>query len=63
MAQKVATRDNLPWPNCDSDSKADNRRQAFINNDTRRNQIQMGDMGPPCHLAGPHLIEAKNQFV
>ena len=54
MAQKVATarkneittRDNLPRPNCDSDGKADNKQQAFINTDTRRFKIQMGDMGP-----------------
>ena len=41
------TRDNLPWPNCDSDGKADNKRQALINTDMRRFKIQMGDMGPP----------------
>ena len=41
-------------PNCDSDGKADNKRQAFINTDTRRFKIQMGDMGPPPPpLAGP----------
>jgi len=33
---EIATRDNLPRPNCDSDGKADNKRQAFINTDTRR---------------------------
>ena len=43
----MATRDNLPRPNCDSDGKADNKRQAFINTDTRRFKIQTGDMGPP----------------
>ena len=47
----MATRDNLPRPNCDSDCKADNKGQAFINTDTRRFKIQMDDMGPP--LAGP----------
>ena len=54
MAEKVATdrkmklrRDNLPLPNCDSDGKADNKQQAFINTDTRRFKIQTGDMGPP----------------
>ena len=26
---------------------ADNKRQAFINTDTRRFKIQTGDMGPP----------------
>ena len=31
---EIATRDNLPRPNCDSDSKADNKRQAFIYTDT-----------------------------
>ena len=31
---EFATRDNLPWPNCDSDGKADNKQQAFINTDT-----------------------------
>ena len=41
------TRDNLPRPNCDSDGKADNKRQAFINTDTRRFKIQMGYMDPP----------------
>ena len=41
------TRDNLPRPNCDSDGKADNKRQAFIHTDTRRFKIQMGYMGPP----------------
>ena len=52
MAQKVATarkmtRDNLPRPNCDSDGKADNKRQAFMNTDTRRFKIQIGNMDPP----------------
>ena len=37
----------LPRPNCNSDGKADNKQQAFINTDTRRFKIQMGDMGPP----------------
>ena len=41
---ETATRDNLPWQNCDSDSKAnpnpDNKRQAFLNTDTRRFKIQ-----------------------
>ena len=41
------TRDNLPLPNCDSDSKADNKRQAFINTDMRRFKIPTGDKGPP----------------
>ena len=41
------TRDNLPRPNCDRDGKADNKRQAFINTDTRRFKIQMADMDPP----------------
>ena len=43
----MVTRDNLPQPNCNSDGKADNKRQAFINTDTRHFKIQMGDMGPP----------------
>ena len=49
------TRDNLPWPNCNRDGKADNKRQAFINTDTRRfKNIQTGNMGPPPPpLAGP----------
>ena len=54
MAQKVATackmklqRDNLPRPNCDSGGKANNKRQAFINTNTRRFKIQTGDMPPP----------------
>ena len=41
------TRDNLPQPNWDSDGKADNKQQAFINTDTIRFTIQTGDMGPP----------------
>ena len=62
MAQKVATarkneivtRDNLPRPNCNSDGKADNKQQAFINTDTRHFRIQTGDVGPPpTPLAGP----------
>ena len=53
MKNEIATRDNLPWPNCDSDGKADNKGQAFINTDRRRFKIQ-GDMGPPPPpLAGP----------
>ena len=54
MAQKVATarkmksqQENLPRPNCDSDGKANNKQQAFINTDTRSFKIQMGNMGPP----------------
>ena len=54
MAQKVATArkmksrwDNLLRPNCDSDGKTDNKRQAFINTDMRRFKIQTGDMDPP----------------
>ena len=50
---EIATKDNPPQPNCDSDGKADNKRQAFINTDTRRFKIQMGDMGTPAPLAGP----------
>ena len=65
MAQKVATaqkgeiatRDNLPPPNCDSHGKADNKRQAFINADTRCFKIQTGDLGPPPPLAGPRNNE------
>ena len=65
MAQKVATaqkgeiatRDNLPRPNCDSLGKADNKRQAFINADTRCFKIQTGDMGPPRPLARPRNNE------
>ena len=64
MAQKVAkaqkgeiaTRDNLPRPNCDSHGKADNKRQAFINADTRCFKIQTGDLGPPPP-AGPRNNE------
>ena len=61
MAQKVATArkmktrqetTSLPWPNCVSDGKAHNKRQVFINTDTRRFKIQTGDMGPPF-LTGP----------
>ena len=59
MAQKVATarkmksrRDSFLRPNCDSDGKADNKRQAFINTDTRRFKFQMGDMGPPPPTPG-----------
>ena len=77
MAQKVATaykmksrRDNLPRPNCDGDGKADNKRQAFINSDTRRFKIQMGDMDPPPPLAGPlrtsmccACIQDRNNFA
>ena len=44
---EIATRDNLPRANCDSDDKADNKRQAFLNTDTRRFKILTGDMGPP----------------
>ena len=44
---EIATRDNLSRPKCDSDGKAENKRQAFINTDTRRFKIQTGDMGPP----------------
>ena len=54
MAQKVATarkmksqQENLPRPNCDSDGKANTKRQAFISTDTRSFKIQTGDMGPP----------------
>ena len=47
----MATRDNLPRPNCDSDGKADNKRQAFINTDMRRFKIQTGDMDPPPRRA------------
>ena len=56
LEQKVATackmksqRDNLPRPNCDSDGKADNKRQAFINTDTRHFKIHTGNMWPPWH--------------
>ena len=56
------TRDNLPLPNCDSDSKADNKRQAFINTDMRRFKIPTGDKGPPP-LAGPQqTIQRKKQY-
>ena len=44
---EIATRDNLPRANCDSDDKADNKRQAFLNTDTRRFKTLTGDMGPP----------------
>ena len=41
---EIASRDNLPRPNCDSEGKADNKRQAFINTNTRCFKIQTGDM-------------------
>ena len=44
---EIATRDNLPRPNWDSDGKADNKQQAVINTDTKRFKIQSGDMGHP----------------
>ena len=66
MTQKVATvckmksqRDNLPLPNCDSDIKADNKFQAFINTDTRRFKIQTGDMGLPPPPPPPTLPGSK----
>ena len=46
------TRDKPPRPNCDSDGKADNKRQAFINTDTSCFKIQMGDMAPPSPPPG-----------
>ena len=52
VLNEIMTRDNLPRPNCDSDGKVDNKRQALINTHRRRFKIQMGDMGPPP-LAGP----------
>ena len=55
---EIVTRDNLPRPNCDSDGKADNKRQAFIITDTRRFKIQTGDMPPPPLLAGPPIINS-----
>ena len=46
---------------------ADNKRQAFINTDTRRFKIQTGDMGPPPpSLAGPlktfHQVHVNIEF-
>ena len=63
MAQKVATarkmksqQENLPRPNCDSDGKANNKRQAFISTDTRSFKIQTGDLaGPLLWLKQPIL--------
>ena len=46
-------------PNCDSDGKADNKRQAFINTNTRRFKIQMGDMGPPSPGRASLVYEQK----
>ena len=46
VENEIATTDNLLWPNCDSDGKADNKQQAFINTTTRHFKIQTGDMGP-----------------
>ena len=43
----MATRDNLPWPNCNSDGKAENKRQTFINTDTRHFKIQTATWDPP----------------
>ena len=78
MTQKVATvrkmkarqeTINLPQPNCDSDNKADNKRQAFINTNTRDVlKFRLASWEPPlagpwrcirpcsfdCHLASPH---------
>ena len=54
---EIATRDNLPRPNCDSDGKADNKRQAFINTNTRHFIIQMGDMGPSPGRASIKAME------
>ena len=54
---EIATRDNLPWPNCDSDGKADNKRQAFINTNMRHFIIQMGDMGPSPGRASIKAME------
>ena len=50
----IATRGNLSRPNCESDGKADNKRQAFINTDMRRFKIQTGDKASPPPPAGPH---------
>ena len=63
MAQKVAARkmkSRQQRPNCDSDGKADNKRQAFINTDTSRYKIQMGDMGPA--LAGRASFHSYHAF-
>ena len=70
MAQKVliardeiVTRDNLPRPNCNSDGKANNKRQAFINTDTRHFKIQMGVMGPPPRWQGLVYYRVIRNFV
>ena len=56
-SNEIATRDNLPRPNCD------NKRQALITTDTRRFKIQTGNMGPPF-LAGPlYIIVTKVYYV
>ena len=49
----ATTRDNLPQPNCNSDGKADNKRQAFIDTDTRRFKFRTGDIGPPGRASLP----------
>ena len=57
MVQKVATAHKMKsWQETTSlsqistDGKADNKRQALINTDTRRFKIQTGDMDPPPPL-------------
>ena len=64
MAKKVATarkmksrqETHLPQPNCDSDGKADNKQQAFINTDTRRFKIQTATWDPPPGRALTFLV-------
>ena len=57
MAQKVVTARKMK--SRQETTSSDNKRQAFINTDTRRFKIQTGDMGPPPPppLEGP-LVKA-----
>ena len=43
----MATRDNLPRPNCNNDGKADNKWQGFINIDKRVLKFRQATRDPP----------------
>ena len=70
MAQKVATARKMKLRQGTTSlgqiATADNKRQAFINTDTRRFKIQTGDMGPPPSPAGPlktfHQVHVNIEF-
>ena len=53
---EIVTRDNLPWPNCDSDGKADNKSDKHLQTLTRDVSKFRGWHGTPPPTGPPNSV-------